>query len=663
MIRSDIRPHPRRPAARRRSWLATGLLACGLAWHAVAGAASGQTLPALDRLVRGVDPGAVRALQDAGPDYADGAPYPARLAYLKLLRQAYADGGDAPRADETDGRIAQLGLEQGDAAAAALGQLGRIGRLAAQSAPAALEALVALDARYAQLHGADFTAALQQAYGDVYLHLGQFDFALSHYLKALDMCRQHPELLNPTANGLRLAIAKVYFYTHAPRQVLQVLGEIVPAGGALPPRSAVRLYVNQGIAHASLHERDQARAYYQKGIALAHANGLDGLEANATGNLADTYLVEHRWDEAERTARAALALAERAGEPVTIRFTRLNLGFALAGRGDLAGGLAIVDGVAAEMRAQNLLPDLANLLAEKSRALEQAGRVADALAALREQQSIQAQLSTTERESAVGLLQDQFNAQRRAAQVEWLRRENTLKDAEIRTRRLWQGVAWSGAAIALALCGYTYLLYQRSARTGRRLQELNDELAFHSTHDALTGLLNRRSFRATMETRAPAGAQCFILLDIDHFKAINDRLGHAVGDEVLVQVAHRLRAAADGRALALRWGGEEFLVYMDGGVVQDHAHLVRDLLDAVTATPVALAGGEAVAVTITAGAVTLAPAAAAALDWQQALGLADQALYLGKEGGRNRANLAETGEHGAAPLRLTLIRPAGAEPG
>jgi diguanylate cyclase (GGDEF)-like protein len=174
--------------------------------------------------------------------------------------------------------------------------------------------------------------------------------------------------------------------------------------------------------------------------------------------------------------------------------------------------------------------------------------------------------------------------------------------------------------------------------------------------------LNRRSLRDAMLARtgtAARASQCFILLDIDHFKAINDRLGHGAGDAVLVEVARRLGAAVGTRGKTLRWGGEEFLVYAEGGSVQHDARLVRDLLDAIVATPFRAADGALLPVTITAGALTLAPDAAS-LDWEQALALADQALYLGKQNGRNRAYLAEAGRAGPTQLRLTLIEPDGA---
>jgi diguanylate cyclase (GGDEF)-like protein len=594
-------------------------------------------LARLEHLVRTADSGALPALL-AAQNEAMAGDYAHRIAYLKLLRRAYADHGDTMAAEQTAARIVRLAQAQGDALDTALGMLARAGTTGRRGQTAALAALNDIDVRFVDLRDPAFTAALQRAYGDAYLELGQYDFAQSHYLKALEIARRHPGLFEPTVNDLRLALAKVYVYTGAPDKVLAMLAEIGPDGGAPAPPSAVRRYVIEGIAHVMQGHPDQGRAAYYKGLAIAHARGLALLEANALGNIADSWLRDGKYVQAERAARAALPLAAQAADPPTRRIAEANLGFALAGQGQVTAGLAYVDRVLAEQRADGALPDMSNVLLEKSRMLDKAGLVRQALQALQAQREVAAQLDAAEHENTARVLHDQFEAQRRAIQIESLRRENALKDAQIRKRRVWQLIASAGAGAALLLCGFVWVLYRRSMRTSARLRELNEELAFHSTHDALTGLLNRRSFRAAMAQRPAEASRCFVLLDVDHFKAINDRLGHAAGDEVLVEIAHRLRACVGARGLVLRWGGEEFLVHADGGDAAGHADLVRALLAAVAGEPVATADGRRIDVTITAGALTL-PAGAGAVDWQHALALADQALYRGKQAGRRCACL------------------------
>ncbi|WP_083684618.1 GGDEF domain-containing protein [Massilia putida] len=634
------------------------LLACCLAAAGARADNDGTTLERLEGLVRTADAGALPALLAAqnevmAGDYAD------RIAYLKLLRRAYADHGDTVGAEQAAERIVRTARAQGDALDTALGMLARLGGAAGHGKTAALAAVNDIDVRHADLRDPAFMAALQQAYGDAYLQLGQFDFAHSHYLKALEIARRYPEFHEPTVNELRLAVAKVYVYTRAPDKVLATLATVGPDGGTLSPPSAVRRYVLEGIAHVMQGHPDQGRVAYYKGLAVAHAHGLSLFEANALGNIADSWLEDGNYVEAERAARAALPLAAKAADPATRRIAEVNLGFALAGQGHVTEGLAHIDLMLAELRADGALPDLANVLLEKSRMLDKAGLVRQALQALQEQREVAAKLVAAEHENTARVLQEQFEAQRRAIQIESLRRENGLKDAQIRKRRVWQLIASTGAAVALLLCGFVWVLYRRSMRTSRRLRELNEELAFHSTHDALTGLLNRRSFRDAMAARTPGGSRCFILLDIDHFKSINDRLGHAAGDEVLVEVARRLRVCVGTRGLLLRWGGEEFLVHADGGDPADHAELVRALLAAVARDPVTTAEGRRIQVTITAGALSVPAGSDAAIDWQHALALADQALYRGKQDGRRCAYL-DAADCTGSVTRSARIVPAGA---
>lgn len=578
--------------------------------------------------------GAALLLQ-AADGYGAQAPYAEQLRYLRLLAQAYRDAGEIDAAGAADQRIARLAGAQGDSVNAALGPLGQVSRLLGKDPAAALAALGGLDLRYAPVRDPEFIATVQRLYGDVYVALGQFDFGLGHYLKALEIARAHPELLSPRVAGL-------------------------------PPRAHARVFLHKGIAEVMLERPARAREAYGQALAIARAHGLAVLQADILANIADSWLVEHRYPEAERAARAA-----QAGDAEALRTANANLGFALLGQGRLAEGRSIIDAVVAQMRAAHALPDLADVLAEEGRALERAGRVKEALAILREHEEVVARLASSEREKTVAVLQEQFNAQQRAIQIEGLRHENLVKDLEIQRRRVWQLIASSGTVLALLLCGFVYRLYRRSQRTQRQLELLNTELAFHSTHDALTGLLNRRSFREHMLVRderaerdpARFPAECFVLIDIDHFKAINDRHGHGAGDEVLVEVARRLREAVGERGLLMRWGGEEFLVYVESLDAAGHADLVRALLDTLAEAPVAIEGGHALAITLTAGALSLPERAGdgdgfkSAPGWQQALALADHALYRGKQEGRNRAYLIDGAATGARALQPELILP------
>ncbi|MFN8075985.1 MAG: GGDEF domain-containing protein [Kineosporiaceae bacterium] len=175
-----------------------------------------------------------------------------------------------------------------------------------------------------------------------------------------------------------------------------------------------------------------------------------------------------------------------------------------------------------------------------------------------------------------------------------------------------------------------------------------------ATTDGLTGLCNRRRFnelvRAEGERSAGSGTpMAVIILDLDHFKRINDTRGHLVGDAVLVEVSARLRRHADADVVVARFGGEEFAVLVPGGDASTARALAERLRAAVASAPVAVGEGEAVAVTASFGVASSRIAAERVdADLDRLVRAADHALYLAKERGRDRTVVAR--DDGAARL-------------
>ena len=177
-----------------------------------------------------------------------------------------------------------------------------------------------------------------------------------------------------------------------------------------------------------------------------------------------------------------------------------------------------------------------------------------------------------------------------------------------------------------------------------RLEDANRQLNEISRRDGLTGVFNRRHFDQAFDY---AWSRCLalgepislLLIDIDHFKAINDRLGHQAGDDCLRAVAARLQGGSQVRAeeTLARYGGEEFVLLLpgvDGVAARTRAELLRA---AVAATPLATEQGPQ-PVTVSIGVATLRPRAADALD--ELLRRSDAALYRAKREGRDRVVVA-----------------------
>jgi diguanylate cyclase (GGDEF)-like protein/putative nucleotidyltransferase with HDIG domain len=163
-----------------------------------------------------------------------------------------------------------------------------------------------------------------------------------------------------------------------------------------------------------------------------------------------------------------------------------------------------------------------------------------------------------------------------------------------------------------------------------------------SRTDALTGISNRRNLTDHLEQELARGerdgsAPGVLLLDVDHFKRINDRFGHAAGDAVLVEVARRIQAAVRRYDHVARWGGEEFCVVAPG--LMDDTPLLRiseGIRSAVARTPIDVGDGAILSVTISIGAVRAVGELATPEAVTQA---ADRALYSAKRRGRNQTRL------------------------
>jgi diguanylate cyclase (GGDEF)-like protein len=171
----------------------------------------------------------------------------------------------------------------------------------------------------------------------------------------------------------------------------------------------------------------------------------------------------------------------------------------------------------------------------------------------------------------------------------------------------------------------------------RRIQTTQDELHRLSTTDSMTGALNRRRFEELAELeRRRAQRNGFplsiLILDIDHFKSVNDRFGHHTGDAAIRMLANVSLATLRPADLFSRWGGEEFVVAMpetNAAGVKKAAERLREMIAAARFE----AAGKTHSVTVSIGVTTMLREE---LSIAHAIGRADRALYRAKQAGRNR---------------------------
>ncbi|GAB3677366.1 GGDEF domain-containing protein [Angustibacter aerolatus] len=212
--------------------------------------------------------------------------------------------------------------------------------------------------------------------------------------------------------------------------------------------------------------------------------------------------------------------------------------------------------------------------------------------------------------------------------------EGRLEGAEVRLTHA-AGETWRALAFPL------HVSPDGPSGVGLVAQDVTDDVAERAELlrrlqlDGLTGLLNQTAFAHLLRGTArpggrrrdetePAGA--VLVLDLDHFKAVNDEHGHVVGDQVLVEVAHRLRAALRDGDTAARTGGDEFAVLSTGAGPLAAAALAR-ALEAAVGGPFETPDGATVEVSVAVGHAQLRPPAVRALD---ALAAADRDMYASK---------------------------------
>lgn len=174
------------------------------------------------------------------------------------------------------------------------------------------------------------------------------------------------------------------------------------------------------------------------------------------------------------------------------------------------------------------------------------------------------------------------------------------------------------------------------------LHDAKDKLEYQASHDELTGLYNRRhmlkemerELNQTMRYKVPFS---LVLIDLDHFKRVNDTYGHAAGDAVLKCVSRLLKKSARTTDVIGRWGGEEFLVLLPHSTAEDALKATEKWLADITLQPVAIPSGESVPVAFSAGVAAFKQDDASSsinevID--RLLARADERLYKAKHAGR-----------------------------
>ncbi|MBA1148614.1 GGDEF domain-containing protein [Ectothiorhodospiraceae bacterium WFHF3C12] len=204
----------------------------------------------------------------------------------------------------------------------------------------------------------------------------------------------------------------------------------------------------------------------------------------------------------------------------------------------------------------------------------------------------------------------------------------------------------TAVALGFSLAMMLWTSYLRRAQQQLHIADQQARLQALATVDPLTGVLNRRRFEEAVATEVARlgrshDESCLLLMDMDHFKAINDRFGHPVGDQVLRFVAALLQQNLRRYDVLARWGGEEFIMLFPGTSLAAGREIAEKLRRAIEHADFD-AGGEPVGLSASFGLVALGTTGPGA--FAETYARADKALYAAKDQGRNRVEI----DHGAS---------------
>jgi diguanylate cyclase (GGDEF)-like protein len=488
---------------------------------------------------------------------------------------------------------------------------------------------------------------VQISSGESFAEEGNFPIALNKLQGAVTLARQSGDPLQ-VAVALK-SLAYLYGQMREFDKGFEAIGEAERLAEQInsPGRLAIFKTTEYILA---VNNGDVARGTKALLSALALERSIDAaaMVSNTLVNLADSYLKQQDWRRALTYAQQALEQAQKLNDDALAATARVNVGQAYLGMGRLAEGKRQIEqGMDWYQRSGNK-PDQQGVLVEYGDALERAGDLAGALAAYHRERALSNELFETRRQKAMMELQEKYEADKRQRQIEMLRQENQVKSTELDNRRLQQRIWWLLALVFALASVIVGILYRKVRNANAQLEEKNQELKQQSARDPLTALYNRRHFQEFMRShqeleRRGAGTSgdeivsAMFLLDVDHFKNINDTYGHGAGDAVLREIADALREILRETDMIVRWGGEEFLAFLPAVPRGSLDEVARRLLAGIPERAIEYQGTRlSVNVSIGFAPFPLAQGGGG-ISWERAINIVDMALYLAKGHGRNRA--------------------------
>lgn len=476
----------------------------------------------------------------------------------------------------------------------------------------------------------------------------EYENALSHFLAAYEAVQETDDSRTQLRRQfLNIQIARIQAELNNYERALEITNRAINDAMEYELEfNLPDLYLLKGYIAAQMEDADASIAAHEEAIEWARRQERSDVVITSLNNIGSTYIDNKRYEEARATLEKALDTIRGQETPddesdenaINENLVRFNLAYLDIMQGDHGEAVERLEQHHDYLAERYSDADLADLLGYKAEAYREAGQLEKAIDTLIEQRDLNASVFAAERDERISELQTRYETREQATEIELLEQRNELQERVIENNRLQQRIVILFIIVVLMGLALLWIAYSR-------LREANRKLAYQSVHDALTGLLNRHAFQETMRKRDEHGGErrdthpdVIVLLDVDFFKHINDRYGHAGGDVVLRELADRIKQQVRESDQVIRWGGEELLIYLRNMDPERLPGYVEELVHRIGKTPIRYKDHE-ISVTVTGGYIQLPfdGLDEQTINWERALHIADMALYIGKTHGRNRA--------------------------
>lgn len=491
----------------------------------------------------------------------------------------------------------------------------------------------------------NYEALLIKSYnslGVISILSGDYGQAQGYFHKGLKLIETNPEHSYHSKIVGNLAIIFIYLEEwDKALTYIEQSKEIYRQAKWLEPAVMTIVLTNESNVYFRLGDAVQARRAYFEAQKTLEKDSSTRLKAVVLNSLSNVLYLEQKYE-------AAILESNRCLNLDGIQDLPLQRGICYKSRARSAMGLGnynvAIDDLHASIKDNMATSSLVYMIGNHkllSEAYEKIGNNTAALKYLKLYYLEDKEALFDQRQSELYLLEESFNAETSRNKLVLLKTKNEIQELELDRQTIATRVILGVTFCVLLALGYVIKKNLSIKNKNQSLQYSNTNLVELSTRDALTGLYNRRHFYHFIE-RLKQDSSIFrhsnftiAIMDLDHFKKVNDNYGHDVGDLVLIEVAKRFLLQLSSSDLIIRWGGEEFICLLEDKGDISSLHQLEKVWSAIKDEPVSTPAGN-VDITLSVGAVTDVSVSQLMVKHANLIKLADERLYKAKHTGRNQ---------------------------